>query len=472
MARTGRTQNGKFTAGNRAAAKKRRSDKLFYRPRPAGPKPALGRQAYDLPWGYAEDHPEYGLTPQTLVSAWYAAEQGDLRTQVDLITGLVEGDGTARSLFEARRRAVWSKPRVWQADGSVGDSVLAAQILSRATKRLMMTAAVDHQATFNEYGFACTEIIWDYVVLFGREYVVPVELINVPQRRFKLIPETQTLRLLTEKNTTDGEELTPGKWWVTVAPGCNIARSGLGRTLGPYAMYKRWAMRDWVLYSERYGLPVIIVKIPWNANEEVRRAAESIVDNVGRDGGAIVEVPADGVVDVQVVQVSPADSNHTSAQLIEHCNREMTKIVNNSTLSTDVNSGGTGSYAQAEVHADVRFEAIESDAEWLQESAYRAISDPFMRWNMFRPDTEGPCLEIQVERDQGSSILLEQASKMVAMGVDVSVSQLRRRTGLRPPVGNADSLLALIAKAQPTEPAVETEAAPTSTETESEPDYE
>ena len=413
---------------------------MFYRPTRPGPRPPSGQQTRDLPWASYESHPERALTPWRMNQAWLAAESGYLGDQCDLITGLVEGDATLRNLFEQRRAAVASKPRAWQADGGEGDSEEAARVLDAAMRDLPVTAALDHQLSFNAYGFACTEIVWGYV----DGYVVPVDLVNVPHRRFCLDPNTQELRLLTQKNPVEGEALEPGRWWVTVSPGCSVARGGLGRTAGPYAMYKRWGTRDWVVYSEKFGVPLVLVKIPHNATAALKEAALSIVANIGTDGGAVVEVPEDRTVDVEIVKTDSANSTHTSAALITHCNREMAKLINGSTLTNDNADSGGASYALGEVHASTRWETVQADAAWIQESQRAAIAAPFVAWNDFAAGTRPPCLEIQVVRDLEPAALLEAATKAVELGIDVSVAQIRRATGLRPPTGSSDSVLAMM----------------------------
>ena len=99
---------------------------------------------------------------------------------------------------------------------------------------------------------------------------------------------------------------------------------------------------------------------------------------------------------------------------------------------------GGGSYAQARVHASIRWEAVLADAERVQDSFRRCVSTPFMRFNSLaaRP----PLLEVHVVRDQAPADLLSAAVLLKQqLGIDVSVSQLRRVIGLRGPLGSADS---------------------------------
>jgi phage gp29-like protein len=48
---------------------------------------------------------------------------------------------------------------------------------------------------------------------------------------------------------------------------------------------------------------------------------------------------------------------------ISHCNAEMSKLVNGSTLTNDSTGSGGASYALGSVHDGVRLEAVQYDAE-------------------------------------------------------------------------------------------------------------
>lgn len=450
-----RKRDGRFTAGNRAARKKP-IPKFGFRPYEIPGSPPRGQQSRELEWTEYETHPEYGLTPARLATIFADAELGYLADQCDLFDGLREGDATLRNLYEQRRGSVSGKPRAWQPNGTEGDSKIAAAILDRAMRELPMKAALEHQATFNEYGYAVTEIVWGVKMYDGVAYIVPVRLINVPHRRFKIDPKTDELRLITSKNRTTGEALEPGRFWVTIKTGIRICRAGLGRTAAALAMFKRWGLRDWVIYSEKFGVPLVLAKIPASAPPEVKEAARAILANIGTDGGAVVEVPTDGTVDVEIVEASKADSQHTSAQLITYCNREMGKLVNGATLTNDNADSGGASYALGAVHADRSWENTLDDVAALAESQHCAIATPFVHWNQFADGTQPPELEIQVVRDQSPKHALDSAERLTKMRVPVSKTWLLRAVGARAPVGEGDSILdeldAQAAKAAPVAP--------------------
>lgn len=405
------------------------------RPQPLPGTAPRGRAAREIKFDGWVDHPGYGLTPDRVVSIFRLAEQGYPQTQCDLFDDLRENDATLRNLFESRGQAVWGKEWGLQPDGTEGDSELAAVMLERALRPLPMLDTFAHQLEFNPNGWACSEIDWDTVTIDGRRWVVPVWFANVPTRRFRIVPETDALRLLTTASRTEGEELEPGKWWVTRRSGVRVARSGLMRTAAWLALWKRYGTRDWVVYAEKFGLPLVLAKYPRDAEDASKDVALEIVEKIGNDGGAAV--PNDMEVDI-VEAGRTGDSSGTHGKLIEFCNRELAKLVNGATLSNDNSQSGGASYALGEVHASVRWEAVLGDAERIQDTFLRHVADPFVRFNGL--DARPPMLEIQVVRDQSPRDLLEAASRLKnELGVDVSVSQLRRVTGLRAPVGASDA---------------------------------
>src|SRR5579859_978855 len=73
------------------------------RPQPIiGPAPK-GQDSRDLMFFDAIiSHPEFGVTPLAILTAFRIAEAGDPTLQNDLFDGIIEGDCHLRSLFEKR----------------------------------------------------------------------------------------------------------------------------------------------------------------------------------------------------------------------------------------------------------------------------------------------------------------------------------------------------------------------------------
>lgn len=401
--------------------------------------PLTSTQARSLPRDAGTDHPGFGCTPQRLVGIYRDAEAGRPSQQCELFDDLVETDAHLRNLFEQRASAVAGKPRVLKAGGPEVADAESAEALTEALSSLPMTEILEHLLGFNRYGFACAEITWDVRNVAGRDWIVPVDIVCAPPRRFAIDPKTEEILLINGDPPSmgvRGERLWPDKWLVIRRSRVRVVRSGLMRTAAWLALYKRYATRDWVVYAEKFGIPLPIVTFPEDAEDKAKNTASLIAANIGNDGAAVVP---EGI-EVNLVDASRgSDSSHTHGGLITHCNRELSKLINGSTLSNDNGDSGGASYALGDVHASIRWEAVQNDAERLQEAFRTQLSVPFQRLNGLDP-RRPPVLQIQIVRDLDPRVRVEMAKDMLAMGIDLSLAQLRQDAGFAPPINGADTI--------------------------------
>lgn len=410
------------------------------RPVPMPSSPPRGQDARDISqFDATAEHPGYAVTPQGILATFREAERGYPSRQCDLFDDLIENDAHLRNLFEQREQAVAGKPWVIQAGSQEPDSELAARVLGEALRRLPMIEVLQHLLTFNRYGWAAVEIDWGTMAIDGRIWIVPVWLAPVPARRFRIsqrVGGIDELRLYTSTARPDGDELRPGKWVVLRRSGTWVARSALMRTAAWPAMAKRLGFRDWLIYSQRFGLPMPIVKYNEGVVDEGKKVGEEIIRRVGSDGGAVVP---DGIT-LEIVDSTRGSGDNSKAHggLIAHCNAEMSKLVNGSTLSNDNAGSGGASYALGEVHDTVRWDNVLFDAERVQEGFRTQLFGPFMRFNDLRGAS--PLLKTQVVRDLDPKVRVELAATLKnELGIDVSISQLRQEVGFREPAGDKDS---------------------------------
>ena len=397
-----------------------------------------GRVAKHLKVPDSPEHPGYALTPRRLVTLLREAEDGWPLRWHDVIDDLIDVDATLRNLIEQREGAVAGKDWSIEADGDEGDSQLAAEVLGLALEDLPMHDVFTHQLGANRGGYAGSEMDWAIRAHKGRNFVVPGHFADVPGRRFRIDTKTEQLLLRTDENPL-GEPLTPGKWWISRMPSTRIARAGLMRTAAWFALYKRFGTRDWVIYAEKFGLPLILIQVPEEASPGTKATARLCIEKAGSDGGGILEKPTSGgTIDVQIHQASAGDAVATHGALITFCNREMAKLINGATLSNDNADSGGASYALGEVHAATRWETVLRDYARLRESFRTQVSRMFMRFNGLKG--RAPQLTIQVVRDLEPKDLIEAAKALHELGMDLSETQLRGIAGLYAPVGEKDTI--------------------------------
>lgn len=402
-----------------------------------------GRVARDLMFfdGNGTWHPEDGITPERIRLAFREAERGYPEMQVRLNKGLIEGDAHARSLWEKRNAAVASKPTVFMPGDPSESAAAGMRVFEIAMRRLNIRRALGYLLQAIPHGYSGVEIEWGTLRVDGRLWVVPVDLILVPLERFRVGAQGMTntdnsqvrldeLRILADIGRPQGDELETGKW-ISLRYGNEVlARAGQCRTAAPLLMGKRYGFRDWLILSERYGIPLPIATYKESAEEWAKEVCAQIIQNLGSDGGAVVP---EGI-ELQLVKGFDVDKA-LQGPLINYCNGELSKLVNGSTLATD-NSGSTGSYAQASIHDEVRFESVRDDASTLHAAIDLQLATPFAFYNGV---SSPPLMRQQIARDFSPQALILLADGMKnKLGVDVSKQQLHEETGLRPPINDED----------------------------------
>ena len=408
------------------------------RPARASGTPPIGQDARDIrSFDALIDHPGYSITPGGILAVFRQAELGEPRQQCDLFDDLIEGDAHLRNLFEQREQAVSGKPWVVQAGGQGDDAELGARVMSAALRRLPMLQVFLHLLSLNRYGYSAAEIDWGLMSFEGRVWIVPTWIANVPARRFKIDINTDELRLYADSTRPAGDVLRPDKWIVMRRPG-RLARAGLMRTAAWPAMGKRLGFRDWVIYSQRFGLPMPIVQYDdeESPDDDEIALAEEVVRRIGSDAGAVM--PKSLQLEFYDATRGNQENSKAHGGLIGHCNSEMSKLVNGSTLSNDSANNTGASYALGNIHDGVRWDNVTFDAEALQEAFRTQVFEPFVRFNALGGPT--PLLKIQVVRELDPKTRIECADVLAnKLGVKVSVTQLRQEAGFLEPLGEGDA---------------------------------
>lgn len=421
---------------------------VYTRPSRLPAAPSTGLQA--KAWPSFDDiptHPGHGLEPRTVTAVFRAAEMGLLFRQADLFDDVVESDGHLRSLIESRRDAVAGKERSIQAGAQDDASLRAASILDRRLRgSLNFQHFVQHQLSSPYYGYAASEIEWELT----SDGWLPRWFHNVPHRRFALAPSNE-LRLVEEGQTYPGAALSPGRWVVSTRQHHNLARAGMLRTATWWALFKRMSVRDWVIFAERFGVPFAIGMYEERSGEESRKALEEALTQLGNAGQVVIS-DATKIVFSDVAQRS-GDTSAVHPALIALCEAQMSKLINGATQN--VETGTSGSYAQARVHEARALELERADAENLELVFSEHVSIPFLRFNGFPEGTAPPLLHMQVVREWDPGKRLEQASCYAnELGGVVDDSQLRAELGFRRPTRVEDELRGTkTAKATSEEPA-------------------
>lgn len=95
-------------------------------------------------------------------------------------------------------------------------------------------------------------------------------------------------------------------------------------------IYKTYSRSDWSMYSEKFGMPIVLLKTPSKRDKEIDKR-ESWLQNLGRNGYAIL----DDNEEFQLAEASKSDSYQVYLENIKLCNEELSKVIVGQTSTAD-----------------------------------------------------------------------------------------------------------------------------------------
>jgi phage gp29-like protein len=133
-----------------------------------------------------------------------------------------------------------------------------------------------------------------------------------------------------------------------------IANDGLLFKCNNHIKYKKASTKYWVMLNEKYGMPMLIGKYERGISyEEVTKLADSLIDMVH---DSVLVAPKD--VELQLIEPNKNGSAKVYQDMIDYCNKEISKVILSQTLTTEAESG---TYATGKVHQETKVDVIKSD---------------------------------------------------------------------------------------------------------------
>ena len=368
-------------------------------------------------------YPSVGLTPTRLAEIFRHADQGDCYRQMELFEEMEEKDAHLAAILQTRKLAVLSKdyevlpyaktPEDERIAGTVGEIVYAIPDLEGAFLDLLDAIGK---------GFALSEIMWE--VAGGQARVTAIRWIPPKQVTFG---DDLNPRLLTREASWQGVE--PPPWKVIYhrykARSGHACRAGVLRVVGWMYLLKNYALKDWAAFNEVFGMPLRLGKYDPAASPADREALVRAIRNLGSDAAGVISK----ATEIEFIQAASLGGNTNPYQaMAEFCNREMSKAVLGQTLTTDT-AGSTGTYSSARVHAQVRRDLVEADAQALGTTFREQLLRPLVGFN-FGWDQPVPWFRFKYEEEEDLKTLSEVYRNLAAMGVKLSPEHLAERFGM------------------------------------------
>ncbi|MBN1627115.1 MAG: DUF935 family protein [Deltaproteobacteria bacterium] len=233
---------------------------------------------------------------------------------------------------------------------------LAKEILDALDVEQVITDMLD--APF--YGMSPIEVIWKS----GKGKWIPDQIVGKPPEWF-VFGEENDLRFRSRDNMSDGEILPEYKFLLPRHHATYKNPYGeriLSRCFWPVT-FKRGGFKFWSIFTEKFGMPWIVGKVPRNTTDAERAKILSNLVSMVQDAVAVVN-------DDQSVEMPESSGRRTSADiyelLINAGNRECSKAILGQTLSTELDKGG--SLAATKGHLEVRQDLVDADKQMVKKS--------------------------------------------------------------------------------------------------------
>jgi len=327
------------------------------------------------------------VTPARLVSIFNAADNGDVSEQIQLAQDLVERDGHLATVNEIRRLAAGAVEFIVEPGDESPEAKKAAEAFERELELLDMRTLCTRMMSAVLEQWHIEEVIWDTDGrLNGRSYWRPVRCEEVDARKL-IWPYVATTepgditaaipQVMHNWTATDTEPIEPGKFLVHShrAMWGRPGRGALIRAAAPYYLFKRFSFIDLAAMLVQWGRPWPVIKYdPHATSEQISTWLEQLAASMA---SRVMAVPAGSEIEVKPASATGADTPHIN--MIELCNRGLSKLVVGSTTITD--PAPNNEAVSSPTHANVRLDIRNADA-WAIAAAVRAsLAVPYTAWN-------------------------------------------------------------------------------------------
>lgn len=370
---------------------------------PGSKKPVYAEVAAPAIYDKYSTYPSNGLTPERLARIFKEADVGNVYRQMELFEEMEEKDPHLFSVLQTRKNAIIGtnfdvlpfsdEPR----DKEIADFI-ADCINNIASIEDIFTDLSDAISK----GFSVGEIMWG----FDEGKVVVKDILWRHQKKF-FFDDHDVMKVMTEENP-EGIELPPNKFIVHKykAKSGHPSRAGVLRVCAWMYLFKNYDVKDWVAFTEVYGMPLRLGKYGPNTSEADKDALMKALVMLGSDAAGIIS----DSTSVEFHEANKSSSQSIYESLANFCNAEMSKAILGQTLTTEV--GSSGSYAASKTHDGVRQDLKEADCKSLAQTLLRDLIRPLCFFN-FGETQRLPWIKFHYEEAQDLKELADTYSVLV-----------------------------------------------------------
>ena len=189
---------------------------------------------------------------------------------------------------------------------------------------------------------------------------------------------------------------------------------------------KQLALNYWEIAMEKYAVPPLLGRISESASEEDINRLEEILAKIESSAGVVVS----GVDEIRAIEIG--DKVDVFKELIEFCNKEISKALTGQYLGSE--TGDRGSYALAKVHKDMFLYVVRSDAKLLEHK----LNITLIPWILELASVQGECkIRLSLRED----IELDKLLDLMDRGFPVSKRAVYERYNVPAPEDEEDAFI-------------------------------
>lgn len=298
---------------------------------------------------------------------------------------------------------------VEEAEGGGAANKKVAEMISEVMASLDSRQVISEILDAVFFGMSPIEIVW----MKDGQYWAPERIEGKPPEWFKFNPANE-LRFISADDEQNGEEIPPYKFLLPrhhASYANPYGERNLSRCFWPVS-FKRGGMTFWSIFTEKFGMPYLVGKVPRGTSEPDRVKLRDTLVQMVQDAVAVIN--ADDSIDTLEAKGKAASADIYSL-LVKTANGEVSKANLGQTLTTEID--GKGSYAASQSHMEVRQDLGEGD-KWMASSAFKTL----FRWitEINFPNAQPPVYKaheeenLQTERAERDERLKDQGVKFTA----------------------------------------------------------
>lgn len=377
------------------------------------------------------EYPSNGLTPRRLARIFRAADEGDVRAQMELFEEMEEKDTHLFSQMQTRKLAVTGLD--WEVQPFSEDEVdkEIADFISKQINGIenFDGILIDMLDAIGK-GISILELAW--TVEDGRNVIEDIAYVHPKKLVWDSV--TDELKICT-KEYPSGIILPENKFVVHLykAKSGHTSRAGILRVVSWMYLFKNYDIKDWVSFCEVFGMPLRLGKYDASASEDDKKQLMEAIISLGTDAAGIV--PSSTMI--EFIESQKTTSVEIYEKLARYCDEQISKAILGQTLTSD--SGG-GSYAQSKTHNEVRHDLTVADAKALAVTIRRDIIRPLVEYN-FGFDANIPFFDFDCHEVEDQKEVVEIYKTLACdMGLEIPKSHIYKKFNIPKPENGEEVL--------------------------------